>query len=121
MQSSTGFIAGVTVMFGIVALGMAAALVAPYLGEEVGALPGALAFGTGLMFLVLGRSELFTENVFDPVAAAVGDGKPRALAALGQLWGTVFVLNLVGGAVMAAVFSVPCPACRGARGAGDGG
>lgn len=107
VQASTGFIAGVTVVFGIVALGMATALVAPDLGEGVGALAGALAFGTGLVFLVVGRSELFTENFFDPVAAAVGDGTPRALVALAQLWGIVFVLNLVGGAVMAAVFSVP--------------
>jgi formate-nitrite transporter family protein len=107
VQASTGFIAGVTVVFGIVALGMATELVAPELGPGLGSLAGALAFGIGLVFLVVGRSELFTENFFDPVAAAADDRKPAALAALGRLWGIVLVFNVVGGAVMAAVFSVP--------------
>lgn len=108
MQASTGFIAGVTIVFGIVALGMVTELVRPEFGEGLAALAGALAFGIGLVFLVVGRSELFTENFFDPVAAAAAaDDKRSSLVALGRLWGIVFVLNLVGGAVMAAVFAVP--------------
>lgn len=114
-QASTAFIAGVTIVFGIVALGMTHELVAPRFGDGVGALAGALAFGIGLVFLVVGRSELFTENFFDPVAAAAGRRSKQALLDLGQLWLIVLVLNLVGGAVMAAVFSVDGTLPDGAR------
>ncbi len=70
-QVSTGFIAGVTVVFGLVALAVATELVEPALGAGPGKLAGALGFGIGLVFLVVGRSELFTENFFDPVATAI--------------------------------------------------
>lgn len=107
MQGSTGFIAGVTIVFGIVALGMVEELVAPRFGQDVGALAGALGFAVGLVLLVVGRSELFTENFFDPVAAAVDQRSTAAFAALGRLWVVVLVLNLIGGAVMVGIFSVP--------------
>lgn len=67
---STGFIVGFTIIFGIVALGVVLGL----FGEDpggLGELAGALAFGTGLVFLVVGRAELFSENFFDPVATVV--------------------------------------------------
>jgi formate/nitrite transporter FocA (FNT family) len=107
MQASTGFIAGVTIVFGIVALGMVDELVLPRFGRDVAALAGALGFAIGLVFLVVGRSELFTENFFDPVAAAVDERRTAAFGALVRLWVIVLVLNLVGGAVMVGVFSVP--------------
>lgn len=40
------------------------ALVAPDLGAGVGQVIGALGFGIGVVFLVVGRTELFTENFF---------------------------------------------------------
>ncbi|KUG51264.1 transport [Kocuria rosea subsp. polaris] len=92
-QASTGFIAGVTIVFGIVALAMAEELITP-------------GFGTGVVFLVIGRSELFTENFFDPVAAAIDRQGPSVWLRLGRLWVLVLMLNLVGGTVMAAVFTV---------------
>ncbi|PZG01767.1 formate/nitrite transporter family protein [Micromonospora deserti] len=105
-QASTGFIAGVTIVFGIVALGMTRELVAADYSAGVGELVGALAFGIGLVFVVVGRTELFTENFFDPVAAAVARRRLTAAGQLARLWALVLVLNLVGGAVMAAVFTV---------------
>ncbi|SCL14286.1 Formate/nitrite transporter FocA, FNT family [Micromonospora nigra] len=105
-QASTGFIAGVTIVFGIVALGMVRELVAPDFADGVGQLVGALAFGIGLVFVVVGRTELFTENFFDPVAAALHRRRPAAIWQLVRLWTLVLVLNFVGGAVMAAVFTV---------------
>lgn len=106
-QASTGFIAGVTVVFGIVALGMARGLLEPEFGPGPGRLAGALAFGIGLVFLVVGRTELFTENFFDPVAAVADSGRRLRWAHLGRLWVLVLVLNLVGGAIMLAIFAVP--------------
>ncbi|MCE0485838.1 formate/nitrite transporter family protein [Ornithinimicrobium sediminis] len=105
-QAMTGFIAGVTVVFGIVALGVVEALVEPSLGAEVAKLAGALAFAIGLVFLIVGRTELFSENFFDPVAAAVKEGGAGAWARLARLWVTILVLNLVGGAVLLAVVSI---------------
>jgi len=105
-QVSTGFIAGVTIVFGIVAMAMARELVEPGLGAGPAKLVGALAFGLGLVFLVIGRSELFTENFFDPVAAAIERRRGSAWWRLARLWALVLALNIVGGAVMAAIFTV---------------
>ncbi|MGK5448902.1 formate/nitrite transporter family protein [Streptomyces radiopugnans] len=103
---STGFIAGITIVFGIVALAMASELAEPRLGAALAQLIGALAFGIGVVFVVVGRSELFTENFFGPVAAAIGQRGRSVWIRLGRLWAVVLVLNFAGGAVMAAIFSV---------------
>lgn len=105
-QVATGFIAGVTIVFGIVALGVVEAAVAPDLGEGVAVVGGALAFAIGLVFLVVGRSELFTENFFDPVATAIVDRGGKVWARLLMLWSTTLVLNLIGGAVLVGVLAV---------------
>lgn len=104
---ATGFIAGVTIIFGVLALGIAYSLVEPQLGAGLADLAGALAFAIGLVFLVVGRSELFTENFFGPVAATIKNPSRSAWWSLARLWVVVLVLNLVGGAVMAAIASVP--------------
>ena len=103
---TTAFIAGVTIVFGIVALGVVETMIAPALGDGVGALAGALAFAIGLVFLIVGRTELFTENFFDPVAAAIRSPGGRALPRLGALWTMTLVFNLIGGAVLLAVMAV---------------
>ena len=106
-QVSTGFIAGVTIIFGLVALGVVEALVAPRFGAGVGALAGAMAFAIGVVFLVVGRSELFTENFFDPVAAAIEQQRgSRPWTGLMRLWGVTLALNLVGGALLVALLTV---------------
>ncbi len=105
-QLSTGFIAGVTIMFGIVALGVVEALVQPRFGDGIGQLAGALAFAVGLVFLVVGRSELFTENFFDPVAAAISQRGTRPWIRLLRLWVSILVLNFVGGAVLVGLLIV---------------
>jgi formate/nitrite transporter FocA (FNT family) len=99
-QVSTGFIAGVTIIFGIVALGVVDTLLEPEFGEQAASLGGALAFGIGLVFLVVGRSELFSENFFDPVAAAIDQRGARMWGRLLRLWASILVFNLVGGAIL---------------------
>jgi formate-nitrite transporter family protein len=105
-QVSTGFIAGVTIVFGIVALGLAETYTEPQFGPEFAKLAGAFAFGIGFVFLVMGRSELFTENFFDPVATAIDEGGLGVWSRLVRLWVVMLALNLVGGIAMAAVFAV---------------
>ena len=103
---STGFIAGFTIVFGVVGLGVVESLVEPAGGRALAKLAGALAFAIGLVFLVVGRSELFTENFFDPVAAAISERGQRVWLLVGRLWVVILALNMVGAAVLAAVFAV---------------
>ena len=103
---AAGFNAGFTVVFGIAALAVVHALTEPTLGAEAARLAGALGFGIGVVFLVVSRAELFTENFFDPVATAIDRGDRSTWTALGKLWSVTLVLNLVGGCLMDAIFSV---------------
>ncbi|WP_029032307.1 formate/nitrite transporter family protein [Salinarimonas rosea] len=102
---STGFIAGFTIVFGIIALGIVEALARPSLGE-LSKLLGALAFGVGLPFLILGRAELFSENFFDPIAAALKSKVAGRTWKIFRLWVLTLLLNLIGGGVLVLVLSV---------------
>ena len=102
---ATGFIAGVTVIFGIVALGVVESALAS-VGHGVATIGGALAFAIGVVFLVVGRSELFTENFFDPVATAISEQGSRVWVRLGRLWIVTLLLNLVGGAILVGLLTV---------------
>lgn len=103
--ASNSFIAGFTIVFGIVALGIVEAIMEPRFGE-VAKLGGALAFGVGLVFLVIGKTELFNENFFDPTAAAVDRSKSWMVYPLVRLWAVTLVFNLLGGILFAFVFSI---------------
>ncbi|MGC2998289.1 formate/nitrite transporter family protein [Streptomyces sp. G35A] len=63
--------------------------------ETGSALLAGLAFSVGLIALLLGHSELFTEGFLVPVATVVA-GEASWLA-LVRMWATVLVMNLVGG------------------------
>lgn len=103
--ASTSFIAGFTIVFGLVALGIVHAMVEPEFGD-VAKIAGPLAFGVGLVLLVVGRAELFNENFFDPVATAVENPDSWMGKRLLRLWIGTFVFNLVGGALFVLVLSV---------------
>lgn len=102
---STSFIAGFTIVFGIAALGIVHALVEPQFGA-VAKIAGSLTFGIGLVFLVIGRAELFNENFFDPAAKAVDQSGSWMLSALFRLWIVTIVFNLTGGVLFALVFAI---------------
>ncbi|WP_224338180.1 formate/nitrite transporter family protein [Haloprofundus halobius] len=102
---ATSFIAGFTIVFGIAALGIVHALVKPEFGD-VATIAGALIFGVGVVFLVIGRAELFNENFFDPVAKAVDQSGSWMVFPLFRLWVVTFVVNLIGGILFALVFAV---------------
>ena len=63
-------------------------------GELTTELLLAVAYGVGFIFVVLGRSELFTEHTTLAVLPVI-DGK-ATVARLVRLWGIVYVANLVG-------------------------
>ena len=103
---ATAFIAGVTIVFGIIALGVVVSHLEAELGRGVATVVGAASFSIGVVFLVIGRSELFSENFFDPIAAAVAASGGRVWGRIGRLWIVTLVLNLVGGAVIVALMTV---------------
>ncbi|QLG47662.1 formate/nitrite transporter family protein [Natrinema halophilum] len=102
---STSFIAGFTIVFGIATLGVVDALVKPQFGD-VSHIAGALTFAIGVVFLVVGRTELFNENFFDPAAKAVEVDGSWLILPLCRLWIVTLVFNLVGGFLFALVFAV---------------
>ena len=105
-MAATGFLAGVTIVFGIIALGIVHGLVVESAGEGVAKFAGALAFGIGLVFAVVGRADLFTENFLDPVAAVL-QGRPGARwLAVGRMWLVILVFNLAGGAALSLLAAV---------------
>lgn len=103
--TATSFIAGFSIVFGIVALGVLESLFGPG-SEGFAKLAGALGLGVGLVLLVVGRAELFSENFFDPAAQMFKQRAPELLKPLARLWAVTFVLNLAGGGLFALVFSV---------------
>ena len=101
---ATGFIAGFTIVFGVLAMGIVEGLAEPAMGELARVL-GALAFAIGIVLLIVGRAELFSENFFDPIAAMFKFRRAGAAARLARLWSVTLAFNLVGAALMLFVLS----------------
>jgi formate/nitrite transporter FocA (FNT family) len=90
---ATAVAAGIDVAFGVVAFGTVAAL--------AGRVAGAIGFGVAFVFIVVGRSELFTENFLVPIA-----GLERTRASwlkLTELWLVSPLFNLLGGFALIAI------------------
>ncbi len=100
--AATSLVAGFDVIFGIVALGVTHALVAERFGDGLGELLGAIAFGTAFVFIVVGRSELFTENFLLPIAG-LDQRSRRSWLSLAQLWSLSPVFNVLGGVLLALI------------------
>jgi formate/nitrite transporter FocA (FNT family) len=101
--AATAIIGGFDIAFGIAAYGLAAAAVEPRGGEGLAHLVGSLAFGIAFVFIVVGRSELFTENFFVPIAGLTGER--GSFLKLGELWAVSLVLNIAGGFALATVLT----------------
>lgn len=102
---STAFIAGFTIVFGIVGLGIVHALTEPLLGEAA-KIAGSLAFAIGVVFLIVGRTELFNENFYDPIAVLSQRRRTGVPSRIFRLWSVTFVVNLVGGGLFAFLLSL---------------
>jgi formate/nitrite transporter FocA (FNT family) len=98
--AATALVGGFDVAFGVIAFGLAAGALAGSVQPELAHLVGALAFGVGFVFVVVGKSELFTENFLVPVAGLERRSRASWLK-LGELWVGTLLLNLVGGAALA--------------------
>src|SRR3954470_9964212 len=101
--AATGLAGGVDVFFGIVAVAVTTGALATVLPDAPAHVLGSLTFGVALVFITLGRAELFTENFLIPVSAVYA-GRAR-LATLLRMWLITFALNLAGLVLFAAIFS----------------
>lgn len=101
---ATGALGGVDVMLGILALVLSTAALETVLNQELAHVLASATFGIGFAFIVVGKSELFTENFLIPVTAALaGREPPRRLA---RLWLLTFAGNLAAIAALASVLTV---------------
>lgn len=103
--AATGFIAGFTIVFGILAFAATYAASEPVIGP-LADVTGALAFAIGIVMLVVQRAELFSENFFDPVATAFRDRPAGIATSILRLWGLTLAFNLIGGGLMAYLTSL---------------
>ncbi len=90
----SGLAAGLNVSFSAVALGVAGALTG-----GVG-LVAALLYPIGFLIVILGRSQLYTENTVTPVAVVLTNFS--ALTNMLRLWVVIFVANVIGATLFAA-------------------
>jgi formate/nitrite transporter FocA (FNT family) len=97
--AATAVVGGFDVAFGVAALVLTEAAFGESTGAGVARVAGAIAFGVGFVFVVVGRSELFTENFLVPITALK---RTRASwLKLGELWIVTLVLNIAAGALLA--------------------
>jgi len=101
--ATTSLVAGFDVVFGVVAIATATAALTPKLGPSAAHFFGSLFFGIAFIFIVVGRSELFTENFLVPITALRG-GRLTGLK-LAQLWTISPVMNILGGTALILIVS----------------
>lgn len=101
--TSTALVAGMDVVFGIIALATITAALSKTLGEDAAHAFGALGFGIAFIFIVVGRSELFTENFLVPVTG-LRRGHITKLK-LAELWVISPVCNIAGGTALILIAS----------------
>jgi formate-nitrite transporter family protein len=103
--AATAILGGFDVAFGIAALVLTEAALAGRVGVEASRVAGAIAFGIGFVFLIVGRGELFTENFLVPLAGLHGREK-AGWWKVGELWTVSPVCNIAAGALVAVILTV---------------
>ncbi|MDQ4099231.1 MAG: formate/nitrite transporter family protein [Chloroflexota bacterium] len=100
----TSFIGGMSVSFGAVAMVTAAAALGGGIATSSAALlVGSLVFPVGFVILLIGKSELFTENFLLPVTGVLE--KRGSVRQLLSLWSVTLAGNLLGTLVFAFLIS----------------
>jgi formate-nitrite transporter family protein len=101
--ASTALVAGFDVVFGVLALATIAAAFSKPIGEEPAHVLGALGFGIAFIFIVVGRSELFTENFLVPLTGLRRGHITKVK--LAELWLISPVCNIAGGTALILIAS----------------
>jgi formate-nitrite transporter family protein len=95
----SGLSAGLDVSLSLLLMAVMRTLTEGELPHAVSEILVANMYAAGFIFVVLGRSELFTEHTTLAVLPVI-DGR-ASLRQLGRLWGLVYVSNLIGAAAFA--------------------
>jgi formate-nitrite transporter family protein len=89
--------AGMLIAFSFLASGYVHSFVAePYTDAAI-----TLVYPLGFLFVVIGRSELFTENTLEPVIPFLHNKDLATFKKMMRLWGILIVGNLIGALVVA--------------------
>ncbi|CAN5242772.1 hypothetical protein BH20ACT16_BH20ACT16_11840 [soil metagenome] len=101
--ATTSLVGGLDVVFGVIALAAATAAITPHFGPSAGHFVGSLFFGIAFIFIIVGRSELFTENFLVPITAL--RARKLTWGKLAQLWTVSPVMNILGGTALILIVS----------------
>jgi formate/nitrite transporter FocA (FNT family) len=104
----SGLSAGLDVSFSLLLMAVMTTLTEGRLPKPVTEMLVANMYAVGFLFVVLGRSELFTEHTTLAVLPVL-DGR-ASIRQLGRLWGLIYVSNLAGAAAFAAFAVLVAPA-----------
>ncbi|MFH5799315.1 formate/nitrite transporter family protein [Haladaptatus sp. CMAA 1911] len=96
----SGLSAGLDIGFGPLLMAVMTGLMSGSLPKPATELLMANMYSIGFIFVILGRSELFTEHTTLAVLPVLD--KRASLTSLGRLWVVVFAANVLGGALFAA-------------------
>jgi formate-nitrite transporter family protein len=99
----SGLSAGLDLGFGPFLMAVISTLTSKELPHSVTQILTTLAYSVGFIFVVMGRSELFTEQTTSAVLPVLS--RRAQLGQLLRLWALVLVANLTGAALTAAVIS----------------
>ena len=80
---------------------LSSAFVSHYAADAIKHPLAAAAYPVGFIFVIMGRSELFTENTLEPVIPFLHKRDGRTLRQLVRMWGLLIAGNLVGALVFA--------------------
>ncbi|MBX0297458.1 formate/nitrite transporter family protein [Haloarcula nitratireducens] len=95
----SGLSAGLDIGFGPFLMAVVLTMSQGVFSDPITGILLANAYAVGFIFVVVGRSELFTEHTTLAVVPVLnGQG---SLTDLARLWGVIYVANLVGGAIFA--------------------
>jgi formate/nitrite transporter FocA (FNT family) len=103
--SLSGLIAGLDISFGALAMGVVAGRLHDTFGlsAEQALFLGGFAYPIGFVLVVMGKSELFTENTLAPVAGMIrGNGQVFDLL---RTWVLIYTANVVGAVIFALLTS----------------
>jgi formate/nitrite transporter FocA (FNT family) len=96
----SGLSAGLDVSLGLLLMAVMHTLTDGVLPKPVSEILVALTYASGFLFVVLGRSELFTEHTTLAVLPVLD--RRASPVQLGRLWGLVYIANQAGAAAFAA-------------------
>ena len=103
----SGLSAGLDIGFGPLLMAVLLTLVAGEWGTAVTEIALANAYAIGFIFVILARSELFTEHTTLAVLPVID--RRASLRQLGRLWGIIWGANVLGGAIFAVIMVLGAP------------